>query len=160
MPREARRLLENVCYHILSRGNQKQRTFFKEDDYLMYLELLGKYKVKFKFKLYGFCLMPNHVHLMVEPRIPKDISKAIGGLNLCYTQWFNREYNKVGHLWQDRFKSFIVAKDQYLINCINYIELNPIRAEIIHDPMEYKWSSYRSRLTGDKRKLLDKLNIF
>ncbi len=159
MPRGARILLENVCYHILVRGNQKQKIFLEEDDYRKYLKLISRYKIRFGFKLYGFCLMPNHVHIMIEPRIPREISKAIGGISLSYAQWFNKKYKNVGHLWQDRFKSFIVEKNQYLINCINYIELNPMRAGIIKDPIEYRWSSYKARLTGTKENLLNKLNL-
>jgi putative transposase len=103
--------------------------------------------------------MPNHVHLIIEPRLAKEMSKAIGGINLCYTAWFNKKYNKVGHCWQDRFKSFIIEKNRYLISCINYVELNPVRANLVENPIDYLWSSYKTRLNGHEDKTLDKLEL-
>lgn len=159
MPREARILLENVCYHIIARGNQKQRVFIERVDYEKYLQLLRRYKAKYHFKLYGYCLMKNHIHLIVDPNKPREITKIMQGLNLSYSIWFNVKYNKVGHLWQDRFKSMIIQKDEYLITCINYIEVNPVRGNIVAEPLEYLWSSYKTRFLGIKDGLLDALII-
>lgn len=99
--------------------------------------------------------MQNHVHLILEVRKPKDLSKIIQGLNLAYARWFNKRYNKVGHLWQGRFKSMIIEKDKYVLDCINYIEANPLRANIKLTPLDYPWSSLKARVLGDKTTLLD-----
>jgi len=142
MPRIARVTTENGCYHIISRGNQKQPVFLKGEDYEKYLSLLYKYKERYNFKLYSFCLMPNHVHLVIEVGIPSLLKKVLHGLNLSYSQYFNFKYDKVGHLWQDRFKSRLIEKDNYLLGCINYIENNPLRAGLVSRIKEYPWSSY------------------
>ena len=102
MPREARLILDEVCYHVITRGNEKRVTFKSDNDYEKYMQLLLKYKKKYKFKVYGWCLMNN-----------------------------------------------------YLINCISYIEYNPVRAKIVARPEDYKWSSYRARVLGEKSELLD-----
>lgn len=142
MPRTARITMENACYHIITRGNQKQLVFMEPVDYKRYLSILAKYKRKYKFKLYCFCLMPNHVHLIMEVKNPLLLSKIMRGLNLSYVLYFNSKYQKVGHLWQDRFKSKIIEKDAYLLECINYIETNPLRANLVSRLNEYHWSSY------------------
>ena len=145
MPRTARITLENAFYHIITRGNQKQLVFRDAADYEKYLSILTKYKKCYKFRLYCFCLMPNHVHLVVEVQNPLVLNKIMRGLNLSYTLYFNSRYEKVGHLWQDRFKSKIIEKDAYLLECINYIEANPIRASLVSRLEGYAWSSYHFR---------------
>jgi putative transposase len=102
--------------------------------------------------------MPNHVHLFGEIKQKGDLAKFMHDINRSYTAYFNETYNKVGHLWQGRFKSKVVVKDEYLINCINYVELNPVRVSMVRVPHEYKWSSYMERsLSTKKRRLLDSL---
>jgi len=154
MPRIARITIENGCYHIITRGNQKQSVFKEEPDYSKYISLLDKYKKRYRFKLYCFCLMPNHVHLLIQTKEPKAVSMIMKGLNLSYARYFNSKYEKVGHLWQDRYLSKIIHKDRYMLDCINYIETNPIRASLISDIAAYRWSSYRLRL-GQKKNILD-----
>jgi len=155
MPRGARILLENVLYHIINRGNQKERIFLEESDYQEYLRILKHYKIKFRFKVFGYCLMPNHVHIMVELKNPQDLAKIMQCLTQTYTKWFNKKYEKIGHLWQGRFKNMAIQKDDYLINCISYVEANPVRAGIVKCPADYLWSSYKDRVFGNKNALLD-----
>lgn len=145
MPTGPRLLLKNACYHIITKGNQSQQVFQDEQDYKVYLARLKKYKSRYGFLLYGFCLMPNHVHIIGEPKIMKNLSKFMHGLNRSYTAYFNRKYNKTGHLWQGRFKSKVVVKDDYLIDCLHYIELNPVRANMVRSVFDYLWSSYKER---------------
>jgi len=154
MPRQARLILDNVCYHIITRGNQKNIIFRDENDYKTYLKLVSRYKEKYKFKIYGWCLMNNHVHMVMQSEY---LSKAMHGLNLSYAQYFRYRYKSVGHFWQDRYKSYIIQKDEYLINCISYVEYNPVRAKISLRPEDYCWSSYRARILGKKNMLLDEL---
>lgn len=113
------------------------------------------------FRLYGYCLMPNHIHLVEEPEQPRDLAKFMQRINRSSTAYFNGKYKKVGHLWQGRFKSKVTVKDRYLIDCINYIELNPVRAAMVSAPQQYCWSSYKERNLGvDKEmQMLDNLNL-
>lgn len=159
MPRNARLIVENACYHVMTRGNQKQNLFNEKGDYDIYLSMLKRYKSKYKFLLYGYCLMPNHVHLIIEPRRQNDLSKIMQGLSLSYAIWFNKNYAKIGHLHQDRFKSMVLYKDLYMLNCINYIEQNPVRAQIIEYPGDYKWSSYKDRVFNKKSNILDLIKL-
>lgn len=155
MSRGPRLLIPNVCYHIIQRGNQKQNIFLEDADFKKYLQILLHYKIKYCFKLYAYSLMPNHIHLIIEVIKVKDLSKIMQGISLTYTLWFNKKYGKVGHLWQDRFKNKIIQKDRYLIDCLNYIEYNPVRANLTSSPIDYMWSSWKSRTLDIKSSLLD-----
>ena len=155
MPRGPRILLDNVCYHIINRGNQKEKVFLEEPDFAKYLQLLKHYKKRYAFKLLGYCLMPNHIHLILQPREPQSLSRFMQGLTQTYTAWFNKKYNKPGHLWQGRFKSMVIQKDDYFVECIYYVEMNPVRKGLVLSPMEYVWSSYRDRTLGNITGLLD-----
>jgi putative transposase len=160
MPNGPRVLIKNACYHIYSRGNQKQKVFQDDVDRETYLKQLLRYKKKFKFLLFGYSLMPNHIHLIGLPKDIRNLSKFMQCLHLSYTIYYNIRHKKVGHLWQDRFKSKIIIKDQYLIDCINYIELNPVRAKLVNSPGDYLWSSYIERIRGEAEiKLLDPITF-
>ena len=161
MPTGPRLLLEHACYHITTRGNQKQRVFLDEEDYQVYLFKLRKYKTRHGFMLYGFCLMPNHVHLIGEPKAKENLARFMHGLNRSYTAYFNKKYNKVGYLWQGRFRSKAIVKDNYLIDCIQYIELNPVRADLSKAPGSYQWSSHKERTLSNSavNNLLNHLHL-
>jgi len=161
MPREARFLAQKVFYHIVSRGNQKQKTFLDKRDYRYFLSLVKKYKKEHKIALYGFCLMPNHVHLVVQPSLPENLSLFMKSLNHGYAQYFNFKYDKCGHLWQGRFKSMIIESENYLFDCIKYVEFNPVRAQLVNTVHNYAWSSCRKRILGVSEGMLDPIeNIF
>lgn len=157
MLKYGRVILENAYYHIISRGNQKQGVFFEDKDFEKYLNLLSRYKEKYGFKVYAWCLMPNHIHLILDVDKPQDLAKVMQGLNLAYAKWFNNKYNKVGHLWQNRYKSMNIQKSQYALDCINYIEANPVRANLKQSPLDYKWSSFSARVLGKNASLLDQI---
>jgi len=152
MPRQARIIIDNVCYHTITRGNQKQVVFKEEKDFKKYLKLLSRYKSRYRVRIYAWCIMNNHVHMLIESGA---LSKFMHGLNLSYAQYFQFKYKTVGHVWQDRYKSFIIQKDSYLLNCVSYIEHNPVRADIVLKPEEYPWSSYSARALGIDNNLLD-----
>lgn len=159
MARTARIFIENACNHILTRGNQKRAVFINEDDFEKYTALLHKYKLKYGCLIYGYCFMPNHIHLVLEsPLGVKAMSSFMHCLNQSYAMGFNVTYEKVGHLWQNRYKNFVVLKDSYLYNLITYIEYNPVRAGIVSSPGDYAWSSYGARVLGSKSIILDKLS--
>lgn len=159
MPKGPRVVLDGMLYHIMVRGNQKQKIFIKSIDFEEYLKRVRYYKRKYKFRLYGFCLMPNHIHIMGEIMQKDNLSKFMQGMNRSYTSYFNKKYNKVGHLWQGRYISKLITKDQYAVDCINYIELNPVRAELAKLPSEYKWSSYSERTLKETSDLVDSISL-
>jgi putative transposase len=159
MARPSRLIVDNSIHHVMARGNQKQRTFMNECDFLKYLDLLKHYKYKYRFALYGYCLMPNHIHLIIKVRLGKDLQKIMQGLNQTYTIWFNKKYNKVGHLWQGRYKDMLIGKDKYLLDCITYVEFNPVRANLVKSPTAYHWCSWNSRYGIKQNRLINQFNI-
>ncbi len=156
---KTRLLIKNACYHIYIRGNQKQKVFIAKDDFIFYLSQLKHYKRKYPFLLYGYCLMPNHIHLIGEPVEPSTLPTFMQCLHRSYTAFYNKKYNKVGHLWQGRYKTKVIVKDQYLIDCIAYVEQNPVRANLVANPKDYEFNSYLERNLSDNSsfKLIDKL---
>ena len=161
MPRKARIAPKEFVYHVLTRGNNKQDIFRDEEDFLTYLDILKKYKERYLFKLYHYVLMTNHVHLVIEPsREGGALSQIMKGINLSYAQHFKNKYKYTGHFWQDRFKSIIVSKDEYLLACGSYVELNPVRAGMVKEPREYRWSSYAVNAYGKKDDFVDEHIIY
>lgn len=161
MPNGPRFLLKHACYHLITRGNQRQVVFLDENDYREYLARLRLYKKRHPFLLYGYCLMPNHVHLVGKPQELQNLAKFMQGVSRSYTAYFNKRYKKVGHLWQGRFKSRVIAKDGYLVDCIQYVEHNPIRTHLSKSAGEYHWSSYQERAlkSTDSKKLLNEIQL-
>ncbi|MBI5212130.1 MAG: transposase [Nitrospirae bacterium] len=150
MARKTRIEFEGAFYHIITRGNQRQKVFKHEDDSTKYLETVAKYKEKYGFALYAYVLMSNHVHLLIETgKVP--LSKILQGINQSYTMYYNKRYRTAGHLFQGRYKAILCDKDEYLLALLKYIHFNPMRAKIAA-PGEYKWSShvsYTSRQSKD-----------
>lgn len=156
MPRTARIAPRDYVYHVLTRGNNRQNIFKDEEDFLKFIEILKKYKEKYQFKLYHYVLMSNHVHLVIEATEKGgELSQIMKGINLSYAQHFKIKYKYIGHFWQDRFKSILISKDEYLLACGSYVELNPVRARMVKDPKEYQWSSYPANAYGKRDDLLD-----
>jgi len=151
MPRTARVAPKEYVYHILTRGNNRQDIFKDEGDYRKYLEILQRYEGKYRFRLYHYALMRNHVHLVLEPSVRGgSLAEVMKGINLSYAQYYKGRYKHIGHFWQDRYKSIIIGKDAYLLACGSYVELNPVRAKVVNDPKDYKWSSYNVYAYGKK----------
>src|SRR4030043_956432 len=161
MPRTARIAPKECVYHILSRGNNRQDIFKDERDHKKYIEILQKYKDRYRFKLYHYVLMENHVHLVLEPTDRGgSLAEVMKGINLSYAQYYKSRYKHIGHFWQDRYKSIIISKDDYLLACGSYVELNPVRAKIVEDPKDYKWSSYNAYAYGKKGSIVDEHSIY
>ena len=161
MPRKARIAPKEYVYHVLTRGNNRQNIFEEERDYRKYLDLLQRYKERYRFKLYHYVLMRNHVHLVLEPtERGGSLAEIMKGINLSYAQYYKGRYKHVGHFWQDRYRSIMISKDNYLLACGSYVELNPVRAKIVGDPKEYQWSSYNSYAYGRKDSITDKHSIY
>lgn len=161
MPRIARIAPRDYIFHILTRGNNRQDVFRVEIDYQKYLEIVGRYKEKYQFKLYHYVLMRNHVHLVLETQVEGgSLAEIMKGINLSYAQHYKRKYDHIGHFWQDRFKSILISRDQYLLACGSYVELNPVRAGIVKAPRDYRWSSYRAYAYGKRDSLVDEHPIY
>ena len=161
MPRIARTAPKANIYHIFTRGNNRQNIFREESDYKKYIDILLKYKDTYHFKLYHYVLMSNHVHLVMEvAEHGGDLSQIMKGINLSYVQYYKSRYEHIGHFWQDRYKSIIISKDTYLLACGSYVELNPVRASIVVDPKDYRWSSYNFYAYGKRDILIDEHPIY
>src|SRR6266540_71048 len=146
MARRPRLFAPGLLYHVIARGNQQQLTFLTDLDYQAYLIRLATYRQRYGVVLYAYCLMPNHVHLLLQTSEP-PLAKFMQGLQQSYTQRFNRVYGKVGHLFQGRYKAIVCERDEYLAALIRYIHLNPVRARLVRDPEAYPYSGHRAYLT-------------
>lgn len=147
MARRHRIEYEGAFYHVVTRGNQKQKVFRDTHDFQKYLTLLGSYKQRYHFRLYAYVLMGNHVHLLIETGdIP--LSRILQGINQSYTMYFNKKYDTVGHLFQGRYKAILCDRDRYLLELLKYIHQNPLRARLAESPTIYRWSSHRAYLAG------------
>lgn len=143
MARQLRIQFEGALYHIISRGNERKMIFLEDADRIKYLNILHKTIERFNWLCHVYCLMGNHYHLMIETP-DANLAKGMKYLNQVYCQFFNWKYNRVGHVLQDRYKSYIVQKESYLLHCCRYIVLNPWEAGLVKHPKEWKWSSYRA----------------
>lgn len=149
MPRRARITLPNVPIHLIQRGNNRQPCFFADEDYRRYLDWLAEYAGKTGCRIHAYVLMTNHVHLLLSAERPDAVSALMKSLGQRYVQYVNRVYRRSGTLWEGRFRSCLVQEESYLLGCQRYIELNPVRANIVEHPAEYRWSSYRSNAQGE-----------
>jgi len=141
MARPIRIEYEGGFYHVTSRGNARQDIFTDTKDYRTFLTILADVVEQYRWIVHAYCLMGNHYHLLVEtPRA--NLSRGMRHLNGVYTQKYNRNHNSVGHLFQGRYKAFVVEKDAYLLELGRYIVLNPVLAGLVHSPEEWSWSSY------------------
>ena len=155
MPRGARLIPECGTFHIMIRGNNKRCVFRRDCEFRYFKKLLTRYKKKFKFLLYHYALMKNHMHLCIESTKKTDISKMMQGLQLAYYHYYRKRRGYVGHLWQGRFKSIVIKNDEYLLGVGLYIERNPVESGIVKDPLEYPWSSYGYYALEKKDLLVD-----
>ena len=148
MARLARFFIKDQPQHIIQRGNNKQDIFASEDDYRFYLECLSEAAERYQLKIHAYVLMTNHVHLLASPREEQSISKTLQSLGRRYVQYFNNSYDRTGTLWEGRYKATLIDSDGYLLTCMRYIELNPVRAKMVKQPKNYPWSSYHYNANG------------
>ncbi len=159
MPRPPRLIDPEGTYHVISRGNNKSLIFHGENDYKTYLDILLQAKRLFGFCLYHYALMPNHVHLLLNPTGDK-LSKIMHAIQMNYARYYCKKYNFVGHVWQGRFKSIVIENDAQLLSCGNYIEMNPVRAGLVNRPEDWEWSSNRYYAQGAINSLIDPDPLF
>jgi len=146
MPRRPRLLIPDVPLHITQRGVNRGATFIDDDDYRRYRELLIELSRAHGIRIHAYVLMSNHVHLLVTPERVGDLAYAMRRLNQCYVGAFNRRHGRTGTLWESRFRSCLVDSERYALTVYRYIELNPVRTAMVHDPAHYRWSSARENL--------------
>lgn len=147
MARIARVVVPGCPHHITQRGNRRQQTFFCDDDYLAYLDLMAEWCRKLQVVIWAWCLMPNHVHLIAVPQSEEGLARAIGEAHRRYTRRINFREKWRGHLWQERFSSFPMD-EKHLLAAARYIEMNPVAAGLVSHPEKYRWSSAHAHLSG------------
>jgi len=155
MPRRARFIIPNFPHHVLNRANNKEVIFFDEEDFRFFLRQVRKYKEKFGIKIYHYCVMPNHHHFLLEPPSFQALAGFMQGLMLVYAQHVQRKYDKVGHIWQGRYKNPVVERGDYFVQCGYYIEDNPRRAGLVEDLKDWPWSSYQYYAFGKPDPIVD-----
>jgi REP element-mobilizing transposase RayT len=143
MPRIAREKSESGIYHIMVRGINRQDIFHDEEDYSQYLEAMNRAKSIGKFEIYGYCLMSNHVHLLLHEK-EETMASVMKRIGISYAWWYNKKYDRVGHVFQDRYKSETVQNDEYLLSVLRYIHKNPVKDQMVLTPEQYKWSSCKT----------------
>lgn len=148
MPRISRIIAPGYPHHITQRGNNRTAVFFDDEDRKTYLSLLTGYARKHDLKIWAYCLMNNHVHLLAVPGTEISLARGIGLTNQVYTQYLNRKLGQSGRIWQNRFFSCVVENNQYLWAVARYIERNPLKVGLAQTAEDYPWSSARSHLAG------------
>jgi putative transposase len=147
MPRTARLVVPDVPHHITQRGNRNMQTFFSDRDYALYRALLAEWCAKAGTAIWAWCLMPNHVHLILVPSHEDGLRASLGETHRRYTRFINARENWRGHLWQSRYASFPMD-EAHLHAALRYVELNPVRANLVEKPEHWRWSSARAHLSG------------
>lgn len=146
---------EGAAYHVTARGNRREDIFKDEADFQVYLNMLEEallYYKEYNYTLIAYCLMDNHVHLMINTDV-QPLGLLISRIHSIYTKYFNRKYNYVGHLFQGKYHSEIIQRESQLLETSRYVHLNPVKARMVEWPSDYKWSSY-SMMIGEKNEKL------
>ncbi|OGI56374.1 MAG: transposase, partial [Candidatus Muproteobacteria bacterium RIFCSPHIGHO2_02_FULL_60_13] len=154
MARKPRFSLPGVPQHVIQRGNNREPCFFAEDDYHRYLGDLREALDRNDCRLHALVLMTNHVHLLLTPMSEHGVSHLMQDLGRKYVRYINHTYRRSGTLWEGRYKSSLIDSEAYLLTCMRYIELNPLRASMVAHPGEYRWSSYAANANGRDNPLL------
>lgn len=149
MPRIARIVVPGVAHHVAQRGNRKQNVFYQTQDYSVYLAFLARYSRENKVKIWAFCLMPNHIHLVVVPEDLRGLAKTLRDAHSRFSAYVNGCNNWTGHLWQSRYFS-CPMDESHLWAAVKYVELNPLRARMVTRPEDYRWSSAQLHLEADR----------
>ena len=148
MARLPRGVIPGIPHHVTQRGNGRQRTFFEDGDYALYLDLLAEAAERARTQVWAYCLMPNHVHIVLTPEDEQGLARTFGELHRRYTGFINARRRTTGHLWQGRFGS--VAMDEaHFVTALRYVALNPVRARLVARAEDWAWSSTRALIAGE-----------
>ncbi len=143
MARQPRLIAPGLPHHVIQRGHNRQAVFVRPDDRSKYLDLLFDYAGRHRVAVHAFVLMDNHTHLLLTPETADGLAKAIQGMSREYVQTFNARHGRTGSLWEGRYRSSVVETERYLLACMAYIDLNPVRAGMVTEPAAFGWSGYR-----------------
>jgi putative transposase len=159
MPRISRGLADDSIYHVINRGNGGQVVFQKDKDYEAFINLMKEAKIRYAVKIFAYCLMPNHFHIVVMPHRSGDLSKWMQWLMTSHVRRFHRHYGTSGHIWQGRYKSFLIQKDGHLLTVLKYVESNPLRAGLANSANNWLWSSHRESIHKGGYLLIDEAPV-
>ena len=160
MPRKPRFFLPDIPAHIVQRGHSHAPVFFEDSDYQTYLGWLGEAAQRYHCVIHAYVLMTNHVHILATPQDKQGISRMMQYIGRRYVPYINHTYGMSGTIWEGRYKASLISDEQYLLTCMRYIELNPVRANMVNTPGRYRWSSYRSNAQGKENILLTKHPLY
>lgn len=159
MPRIARGLGDCCVYHVLNRGNDQGEVFHGSGDYEAFLEIIKEAKDRYNVRMLAYCLMPNHFHMAVVPERGEHLSKWMQWIMTSHVRKYHQYYGSSGHIWQGRYKSFMVQNDRHLLTVLRYIEGNPLRAQIVDSAKAWRWSSHRENAGITKKVLVNELPL-
>lgn len=154
MSRQTRMYIPGIPTHVVQRGHNRNACFFADKDYVFYKEVLAEALRRYGASLHAYCLMSNHIHLLLTPLYEDSIQRVFQHMGRQYAQHINQSYRRTGALWEGRHKGSLVCEDNYLLACYRYIELNPVNAAMVVMPEDYRWSSYRANGCGAADNLL------
>ena len=160
MARLPRYFVEGQAQHIIQRGNNRKPIFAVDDDYSFYLDCLQEAAGHHGCAIHAYVLMTNHVHLLVTPEIEQSLPKTLQSVGRRYVQYFNYTYDRTGTLWEGRYKATLIDSERYLLTCMRYIELNPVRACMVNHPGDYQWSSYPCNAWGVENPLVNEHLVY
>ena len=149
MPRQSRIYIPGVSLHVRQRGNNRCAIFGEDSDYESFLVMLQSATKRYGVEVHGYALMTTHTHLLLTPSNQHGTAKAMQQLGVRYVMYFNRKYERVGTLWTGRYGAKAINDERYWLTCLRYIEQNPVRARLVVQPDQYRWSSYRAHALGD-----------
>ena len=155
MPRKPRFYLPGVPAHIVQRGHSREPVFFENEDYQAYLNWLKEASERYSVEIHAYVLMTNHIHILATPEKKNSISLMMQYIGRHYVPYINNTYGTSGSIWEGRYKSNIIHDEAYLLTCMRYIELNPVRADMVKSPGAYRWSSYQTNAGGKDNKLIN-----
>jgi putative transposase len=148
MPRKLRFIIPGMPVHIVQRGHNRSAVFFEDEDYLAYIGWLKQAASRYSCHVHAYVLMTNHIHILATPEDNKGITRMMQYIGRCYVPYINNKYGRSGSLWEGRYKASLVQEEAYLLRCMRYVELNPVRAGMVSGPGDYSWSSHHSNSYG------------
>jgi putative transposase len=154
MPRKPRFFLPGMPVHIVQRGHSREPVFFEDNDYLAYLRWLKEGAERYKVDIHAYVLMTNHIHILATTGDTDGITRMMQYVGRHYVPYINHTYGSSGSIWEGRYKASLIYDEEYLLSCMRYIELNPVRADMVRSPAHYRWSSYRHNGQGKEDALI------
>ena len=160
MPRKPRFYLPGMPVHVVQRGHSREPVFFETGDYQAYLHWLHEASERYECEIHAYVLMTNHIHLLVSPKAKNSISLMMQYIGRRYVPYINHTYGTSGSIWEGRYKASLIHDEEYLLTCMRYIELNPVRAGMVKSPGSYRWTSYKSNAQGEHNRILTVHNLY